>query len=78
MMVSTILSLGFFLVLLVVGLKGWIAGTLVKDQLAVRLLLVMIVLSPIQALDSLLVGMLAIFVSPLLLIFFRSMFSILA
>lgn len=70
MMVSTILSLGFFLVLLVVGLKGWIAGTLVKDQLAVQLLLVMIVLSPIQALDSLLVGMLAIFVSPRS-IFFR-------
>ena len=70
MMVSTILSLGFFLVLLVFGLRGWIAGSLVKDQLVVQLLLVMIVLSPIQALDSLLVGMLAIFVSPRA-IFFR-------
>jgi O-antigen/teichoic acid export membrane protein len=70
MMVSTILSLGFFLVLLVFGLRGWIAGSLIKDQLAVQLLLVMIFLSPIQALDSLLVGMLAIFVSPRA-IFFR-------
>src|SRR5512141_3225083 len=38
MMVSTILSIGFFLVMLVFALKGVIAGTLVKDQLAVQLL----------------------------------------
>lgn len=70
MMVSTILSIGFFLVVLVFGLQSWIAGTFVKDQLVVQLLLLMIILSPIQALDSLLVGMLAIFVSPRA-IFFR-------
>ena len=70
MMVSTILSIGFFLVILVFGLKGLIGGALIKDQLAVRLLLLMIVLSPIQAMDSLLIGMLAIFASPRA-IFFR-------
>lgn len=70
MMLTTILSIGFFLVLLVFGLRGWIAGSLVKDQLAVQLLLLMIILSPIQALDSLLIGMLAVFVSPRA-IFFR-------
>lgn len=64
MMVSTILSIGFFLVVLVFALQGLIAGTFVKDQLAIQLLLLMIILSPIQALDSLLVGMLAVFVSP--------------
>jgi O-antigen/teichoic acid export membrane protein len=69
-MVSTILSLGFFLVVLVFGLKGWIAASLVNDQLAVQLLLLLIFLSPIQALDSVLVKMLAIFVSPRA-IFFR-------
>ena len=31
-MASTILSLGFFLVLLVFSLRGWIAETYVKDQ----------------------------------------------
>lgn len=70
MMISTICSIGFFLVVLVFGLKGWIAGTVVNDSLAVELLLLMIFLAPIQALDSLLVGMLAVFVSPRA-IFFR-------
>ena len=70
MMVSTVFSLSFFLVLLVFGLKGWIAGSFVSDQLAVQLLLLMIFLVPIQALDSLLIGMLAIFSKPSS-IFFR-------
>lgn len=70
MMVSTIFSLGFFLVLLVFGLKGWIGKALVNDQLVLQLLLLLIFLAPIQALDSLLVKMLAIFVSPRA-IFFR-------
>jgi O-antigen/teichoic acid export membrane protein len=70
MMVSTILSIGFFLVLLVFGLQGWIAESLVNDPVAVRLLLLLIFLSPISALDSLMVGMLAIFAKPSA-IFFR-------
>jgi O-antigen/teichoic acid export membrane protein len=70
MMVGTIFSLGFFLVLLVFGMRGWIAESFINDQMAVRLLLLMIFLSPISALDSLLVGMLAIFAKPSA-IFFR-------
>jgi O-antigen/teichoic acid export membrane protein len=70
MMVSTVFSLGLFIVLLVFGLKGWIAESLVSDPLAVQLLLVLIFLIPIQALDSLLIGMLAIFSKPSS-IFFR-------
>ncbi len=69
-MVSTIFSLGLLLVLLVFGLRGWIAESFVHDQLAVKLLLLMIFLSPIDAFDSLLVGMLAIFARPSA-IFFR-------
>ena len=46
MMVSTVFSLGFFLVLLVFGLRGWIAKSLVSDQLAVQLLLLLIFLTP--------------------------------
>jgi O-antigen/teichoic acid export membrane protein len=70
MMVSTVFSLGFFLVVLVFGLQNWISATFINDRLAMQLLLIMIFLSPIQALDSLLVGMLAVFVSPRS-IFFR-------
>jgi O-antigen/teichoic acid export membrane protein len=70
LMVSTIFSLGFFLVLLVYGARGWIATSFINDPVAVNLLLLMIFLSPISALDSLLVGMLAIFSKPSA-IFFR-------
>lgn len=70
MMVSTVFSLSFFLVLLVFGLRGWIADSLISDQLAVQLLLLLIFLIPIQALDSLMVGMLAVFSKPSS-IFFR-------
>lgn len=70
MMVSTVFSLSFFLVLLFLGLKGWIAESFIRDELAFQLLLVMIFLIPIQALDSLLIGMLAIFSRPSS-IFFR-------
>lgn len=70
MAVSTVFSIGFFLVLLVFGLRGWLAESFVSDPLSVALLLLMILLVPIQALDSLLVGMLAVFASPRA-IFFR-------
>lgn len=70
MMFSTVFSLGFFLVLLVFGLAGWIEKSFVSDPLAIQLLLLLIILTPIQALDSLLVGMLAIFSKPSA-IFFR-------
>lgn len=70
MMVSTIFSLGFFLVILVFGMRGWIAESFINDPVAVKLLLLLVFLSPISALDSLLVGMLAIFAKPSA-IFFR-------
>lgn len=70
MMVSTVFSLGFFLVLIVFGLRGWISESLISDPLSSQLLFLLIFLIPIQALDSLLVGMLAIFSKPSS-IFFR-------
>lgn len=69
-MVSTIFSLGFFLVLLVFGLRGWITESFINDQQTVNLLLLLIFLAPLQAFDSLLVGMLAVFGKPSA-IFFR-------
>ena len=70
MMVSTVFSLGFFLVLLVFGLRGWIGTSFIHDPVALQLLLLLIFLTPIQAMDSLLVGMLALFSKPSS-IFFR-------
>ena len=70
MMAMTIFSIGLLLVILVFGLQGWIAGSLIEDPQAVRLLVLMVLLVPIQAFDSLLVGMLAIFGKPSA-IFFR-------
>lgn len=70
MVTGTILSIGLLLVLLVIGLSGWLAESFITDPLALQLLLLLIVLSPIEAIDNLLVGMLAIFASPRA-IFFR-------
>ncbi len=70
MMVSTIFSMGFFLVLLVYGMKGWIAESFINDQQTFNLLLLLIFLVPVQAIDSFMVGMLAIFSKPSA-IFFR-------
>jgi O-antigen/teichoic acid export membrane protein len=70
MVFSTIVVLGLFLVSLVLGLRGWISETFIHDPLALNLLLLLIVLSPIEAVDSLLVDLLAVFASPRA-IFFR-------
>lgn len=70
MVLSTVFSLGFFLVLFVFALQGWIGEAFVLDAADVRLLLLLILLSPVQAFDSLLVGMLAVFAKPSA-IFFR-------
>lgn len=70
MMVGTILGIGLALMLLVFGFQGVLTGRVINDEQAVALLIILIALSPIQALDSLLVGMFAIFASPKA-IFFR-------
>ena len=70
LVVSTILGLGFLLVVSVYILQGWLAKSVIEDQQALKLLILMVLLVPIQALDSLLVGMLAIFAKPSA-IFFR-------
>jgi O-antigen/teichoic acid export membrane protein len=70
LMVATVLSISFFFVILIFGLQGWIADSFIRDQQTVTLLLLLIFMVPIQAFDSLLVGMLAIFAKPST-IFFR-------
>lgn len=68
--VSSVAGLGAALVLLAFGLQGVFEGTLVEDEQAVSVLLILIVLAPIQALDVLLVGLFAVFSKPRA-IFFR-------
>lgn len=70
MMLSTILSLSFFLIVLVFGLRGWISESFVNDQMALKLMFVLVFLVPIDALDSLFEGMFAVFARPRT-IFFR-------
>src|SRR5882762_380357 len=68
--VGTILSLGLIFVVGAYSLQGYIAQSFVTDRKVLPLLLVMIVGVPLQALDSLLIGMFAIFSKPRA-IFFR-------
>jgi O-antigen/teichoic acid export membrane protein len=70
LMVGTVVCLGLTLVAIVLGLSGIIGSYLVSDPLSRRLVLILIVLAPVQALDSLLVGLLATFAPPSA-IFFR-------
>ncbi len=50
--VTTILGLGTAATVVAVGLRGWVGGTLVEDPRLAQLLAVMVVLAPVQALDS--------------------------
>lgn len=70
MVLSGIVSLGLAIILLFYGLQGLIARSYIQDQLAVALLLIMVFLSPINALDTVLNGMFAVFSKPSA-IFFR-------
>ena len=70
LVMSTILSLGLALILLSYGLQKFIAQSLISDQQALALLLILIFLSPINALDTMFNGMFAVFSRPRA-IFFR-------
>jgi O-antigen/teichoic acid export membrane protein len=61
---GTILGLGLVLVLAVVGLQGWLAGTGVADAQAVALLAILIALAPLQAVDDLQTALLAVVSTP--------------
>ena len=62
--VGLVTGAGLALVALFWGLRGVLTGTVISDPLAVSLLLILIALAPIDALDALLQGLLAIFVGP--------------
>lgn len=70
MVVSVIVALGVTMALLLYGFQGPSARLLGSDPESFALLLILVFLSPIQALDTMLVGMFAVFSSPRS-IFFR-------
>ena len=68
--VGTVLSLGLVTLVLVYGLEAFLDGSLIGDEQAVSILLILVLLVPINALDGLLMGMFAVFSKPRA-IFFR-------
>ena len=62
--VGTVLATGLAVTVLVIGLQGWMTGRLIDDSQAIGLLAVLIVLAPIGALDSVLLGMFAVYARP--------------
>jgi O-antigen/teichoic acid export membrane protein len=70
MVVGTVASLSLTVILLVYGLQGVLSGSLADDEQATSILLILIVLTPIQAFDGLLTGMFAVISKPRA-IFFR-------
>jgi O-antigen/teichoic acid export membrane protein len=68
---GTVVSIGLISVVVVYGLLATVGGgSLIGNEQAISVLLVLIVLTPIQALDGLLMGMFAVFSKPRA-IFFR-------
>lgn len=64
MVLSTVFSLGLAMILVFYGLQDFIGQNFINDQQALSLLLIMIFLAPVQAFDTLLNGMFAVFSRP--------------
>ena len=62
MAMGAVIGLGIALTMLVFGVQGFLTRSVASDPLSVGLLLILISLVPIQALDNLFQGMVAIFV----------------
>jgi O-antigen/teichoic acid export membrane protein len=72
MVTSTILSLGFGIIVLVYGLHNLLAGTLISNEQAISILLIMVISIPIQSLDSLTTGLFAVMAKPRAIFFRKS------
>jgi O-antigen/teichoic acid export membrane protein len=68
--VGTVLSLGVLTLIVAYGVQAVVGGSLIGDERAVDVLLILILLVPINSLDGLLMGMFAVFSKPRA-IFFR-------
>ena len=61
---GTIVSLGLVLIVLVLGLAGTLGRSLVDDELAITLIVILVLLAPLQAADTMFANVLAVFASP--------------
>ena len=61
MQLATVLTLGLSLVLVVVGLRGWLTGRLIDDPEATTLLAILVLLAPVQALDNMCQNLFAVY-----------------
>lgn len=64
MTLLAILLIGAALVVLFLGMRGFLEARLIQDPLAVSLLLIIILLAPLQALDAWFQGLFAVFAEP--------------
>ncbi|HEY8169614.1 MAG TPA: flippase [Candidatus Limnocylindria bacterium] len=71
-------SLGLGAILVVIGLQDWLTGTVVADEAAMALLVILIFLAPINALDELIVGLFAVFANARAIFIRRYIFAPLA
>ena len=67
---ATVLILGALAVTAVLAARTWLAETLIDDPLAVAVLAILVALAPLQALDTLVVNLFAVYARPSA-IFFR-------
>jgi O-antigen/teichoic acid export membrane protein len=58
---GTVIALGMLFVVGLIGLQGWLGGSVIGDPQLVTVLVVLAVLAPVQAYDGLLIGMFAVF-----------------
>jgi len=65
LMVGTIISLGLAIILSIYGMRGFFIHSYIDNDQAFILLLILIFLSPIQALDEFFVGLFAVFARPM-------------
>jgi O-antigen/teichoic acid export membrane protein len=72
---GAVLTLGLAVVLVVIGLRGVIAGSVGGDSEATLLLAILILLAPIQALENLLDGVFAVFARPRAILARRFVYS---
>lgn len=75
MVVSAVLTLSLALFLLVFGFQATLGPVLVSDPLALSLMLILIFLGPVQALDNIFEGVLAVFAKPRAIFFRRYVFA---
>lgn len=72
---ATIVSLGVFCIVAVIGLQSWITGTLIDDRQTVSALVILIFLAPIQAFDGLMGNLFAVFAKPRAIFFRRNVLN---